>query len=318
MPVDLWNGLIVFPLINALVFLHQLLRDFGLAIVFLTLALRFALYPLFLTQLRSQRIMQELQPAVAELRRKYKGDRQKFAEEQMRLYRERGHNPAAGCLPLLVQFPILIGLWSALQQVGCGLGPPPDCPGLAHEELQKILYPFVPNPVPENGQLDATAYWLPWVTNGLAKPEPDPWKILAVLAGLTQFVASLMTLPAKQQATDDPMQRSMQMMVYYLPLITVFFAWSLPAGLALYWVTSTLFQIAQQYLVSGWGKLAVFLPFLRRLPSPAERRNQTEPTNPVEPKVEAKATKEHPTYEGAANGEPVEGRRRRRKRRGRR
>jgi YidC/Oxa1 family membrane protein insertase len=317
MPVELWNALIVFPLINALVLLHDLLRDFGLAIVFLTLALRFALYPLFLTQLRSQRIMQELQPAVAEIRRKYKGDRQKFAEEQMKLYRERGYNPAAGCLPLLLQFPILIGLWSALQQVGCGIGPPPDCPGLIHGDLQKILYPFVDNPVPVDGQFRdiAKVGWLPWVTEGLTRPEPEPWKILAVLAGITQLVASLMTLPARQQATDDPMQRSMQMMVYYLPLITVFFAWSLPAGLALYWVTSTLFQIAQQYLVSGWGKLAVFLPFLRYVPSPADRGKTPEPAKVLEPKVEAK--KEQRTYEGAANGEPVEGRRRRR-RRGRR
>lgn len=291
-PLPVWNGLIVYPLINALVLLYDLvLRDFGWAIVILTVALRLVLYPLFVTQLRSQRAMQELQPAIAELRKKHKNDKQKFAEEQMRLYRERGYNPASGCLPLFIQFPILIGLYSALQQVGCGLGPPsppPDwtggafCPGLSHDELAQILYSFVPNPVPPGGTiLDTSAAWLPWITGGLAHPEPIvdvvlfglafalPLKILAVLAGATQLVASLMTLPAKQPQTDDPMQRSMSAMVYYFPLITVFIAWSLPAGLSLYWVVTTLFSIGQQWYVTGWGKLAVFLPALQRVPAPA-------------------------------------------------
>lgn len=270
---DIWNATVINPLINALILLYDvLLRDFGWAIVVLTVALRFLLYPLFVTQLKSQRAMQELSPALAELKKKHKDDRQKFAEEQMRLYRERGVNPASGCLPVLLQFPILIGLYSALSQVGCGLGNfPPTCPGLTHDQLAQVLYPFVPNPIPPDApRLDTLAAWLPWITDGLAQPEPFPWKILAVLAGASQFVASMMTLPKKQPQTDDPMQRSMQWMVYYFPVITVAFAWSFPAGLALYWVVTTLFSIGQQYYVSGWGKLAAYLPFLEtRLPSPA-------------------------------------------------
>lgn len=269
---DIWNATVINPLINALILLYDvLLRDFGWAIVVLTVALRFLLYPLFVTQLKSQRAMQELSPALAELKKKHKDDRQKFAEEQMRLYRERGVNPASGCLPVLLQFPILIGLYSALSQVGCGLGNfPPTCPGLTHDQLAQVLYPFVPNPIPPDApRLDTLAAWLPWITDGLAQPEPFPWKILAVLAGASQFVASMMTLPKKQPQTDDPMQRSMQWMVYYFPVITVAFAWSFPAGLALYWVVTTLFSIGQQYYVSGWGKLEAFLPFLEKFPSPA-------------------------------------------------
>lgn len=282
---DIWNATVINPLINALILLYDvLLRDFGWAIVVLTVALRFLLYPLFVTQLKSQRAMQELSPALAELKKKHKDDRQKFAEEQMRLYRERGVNPASGCLPVLLQFPILIGLYSALSQVGCGLGNfPPTCPGLTHDQLAQVLYPFVPNPIPPGAdRLDTFSAWLPWITGGLAHPEPIvdvvlfgltfplPLKILAVLAGASQFVASMMTLPKKQPQTDDPMQRSMQWMVYYFPVITVAFAWSFPAGLALYWVVTTLFSIGQQYYVSGWGKLGAFLPLLEeRLPSPA-------------------------------------------------
>lgn len=280
-----WNLLIVHPLINALILLYDvLLRDFGWAIVVLTVALRFLLYPLFVTQLKSQRAMQELAPALAELKKKYKDDRQKFAEEQMRLYRERGVNPASGCLPIFLQFPILIGLYSALSQVGCGLGRfPPDCPGLSHDQLAQVLYPFVPNPIPPGAErLDTFSAWLPWITDGLAHPEPFPWKILAVLAGATQFVASMMTLPKKQPQTDDPMQRSMQWMVYYFPVITVAFAWSFPAGLALYWVVTTLFSIGQQYYVSGWGKLAVFLPFLEeKIPSPARHAPKPAENSPA-------------------------------------
>ncbi len=297
-----FNLFVVHPLMNGLVGLYLLLfRDLGLAIVVLTVAIRLAVYPLFVTQLRSQRVMQELQPAIAELKRRYKDDRQGFAEAQMKLYRDRGYNPASGCFPMLIQLPILIGLYSALQQVGCGLGPPPDCPGLTAAELDSVLYPFVPNPVQAGGHLDLTAHWLPWITDGLAKPEPVPWKVLTLLAGATQLAASLMTLTPKAPATDDPMQRSMQSMVYYFPLVTVWIAWNFPAGLALYWVVTTIFSIVQQYFVSGWGKLGVFLPFLESLPAPAR---------PLAPRQEA--MREVTSNPGPAN--PTEKRRRKRRR----
>jgi YidC/Oxa1 family membrane protein insertase len=289
-----WNLFIVQPLINALVLLYLPLRDFGVAIVALTVLIRLATYPLFVAQLRSQRAMQELQPAIAELRKKYKDDRQKMAQEQMRLYKERGSNPAAGCLPLLIQLPILIGLYSALIQVGCGLGRMfGECPGLTGPELERVLYTFVPNP----GAIDTSAHWLPWITGGLSQPEPFPWKILAILAGVTQFVASLMALPAKTPKTDDPTQRSMQLMVYYFPLITIWFAWSFPSGLAVYWVTTTLFQIVQQYFVSGWGKLGALVPAIGRLPSPGEQTKREEQRQIVE-EVRGEAK-----YPGASDGE---------------
>ncbi len=308
--VEPWNLLIVHPLINALVLLYNLvLHDFGWAIVILTVALRLVLYPLFVTQIRSQRAMQDIQPALAELKKRYKDDRQRFAEEQMKLYRERGVNPASGCLPVFLQMPILFGLYSALQQVGCGLGPPPgpDCPGLTHEQFELIRYPFVVNPVPIDGALDTIAAWLPWITGGLAHPEPSamidlfgnaiavPLKILAVFAGLSQLVASLMTLPPKAPQTDDPMQRSMQGMVYYFPLFTVFIAWSLPAGLSLYWVVTTLFSIGQQWYVSGWGKLAtlpVVGPIVEKIPAPARHAPKPLAVNPPAPAAQQQRAEE--------------------------
>ena len=265
----LWNTLLVHPVMNLTLFGYSLTRDFGFAIVFVTILIRLALYPLYVTQIRSQRAMQEVAPAMAELKKKYGKDRQKFAEEQMKLYKERGVNPAAGCLPLLLQMPLLIALYNALLQLGCGLGPPPnnECPGLTSQMIDTFLYPFVANPVPPGASLDTTAHWLPWITAGLQKPD----LILAFVAGAVQLIASVMALPAKQVQSDDPSQRMMQSMVYTFPIMTVFFGATFPAGLALYWIATTVFQIVQQYFVSGWGQLPKYLPFLRGIPTPGDR-----------------------------------------------
>ncbi len=266
-----WNEFIVHPLINALVFLYDVFfHDFGIAIVLLTFAIRLALYPLFLTQLRSQRVQQELAPAIAELRKKHKEDRKRFAEEQMKLYRERGFNPASGCLPLLLQMPILFGLYSALSQVGCGLGQVVGqvCPGLTRGELDTILYPFVTNPIDAGDTLRTISAFLPWSQDGLA--HKDPFFVLPVLAAVVTLVSALMTMPVKQPQTDDAMQRSMQSMVWTTPAVTLLFGLQLPAGLALYWIVSTLFSVAQQWLTSGWGRIGAFVPALPRvLPSPS-------------------------------------------------
>ena len=267
---DIWNFLLVHPLLSVLVWAYDFLfHDFGLAIVLVTLAIRLALYPLFVTQIRSQRAMQEVGPALNELKAKYGKDRQRMAEEQMKLYRERGVNPAMGCLPLVIQMPILFAMYAAFQQA----------PLLTGDQLAGALWPFVPIPVTGSQTLDLTAHWLPWIKtcsgpngtelNGLGCH--DPFGILPILAGATQLIASLMAQPTTQPKTDDPQAKMMQSMAYYFPIITVVIAWQLPAGLAVYWVTTTLFQIVQQYFVTGFGQLTRWLPFLRSIPTPADR-----------------------------------------------
>lgn len=266
---QVWNFLLVHPLISLLVGAYDLVHDFGFAIVVITIFIRLALYPLFVIQIKNQRAMQELAPAVAELKTKYGSDKQRMSQEQMKLYAERGYNPAMGCLPLLLQMPLLLAMYAAFVQA----------PHLDGEQLRQILIPFVPVPMSPNEFLDLTAHWIPWMTHcppaaageacGLGAP--DPWHILPILAGATQLVSSVMFQPAIRPTNVDPQQKMMQSMQYYFPLITVFIAWSLPAGLGLYWVTTTLFGIVQQYFVSGWGQLPRFLPFLRAIPSPADR-----------------------------------------------
>jgi YidC/Oxa1 family membrane protein insertase len=252
-----WNFILVHPLISLLVLAYDFVHDFGFAIVAVTIALRLVLYPLFVIQIRNQRAMQELAPAMNELKAKYGSDRQRLGQEQMKLYQERGYNPAMGCLPLLLQMPLLIAMYQAFIQA----------PGLDGEQLRQILMPFVPVPVGPTEHLDLTAHWLPWINTPGGLGDPDPLHVLPILAGLTQLVSSVMIQPKNV----DPQQKMMQSMQYYFPLLTVVFAWGFPSGLALYWVTSTLFGIVQQYFVSGWGQLPRFLPFLKNIPSPADR-----------------------------------------------
>ena len=297
-----WNTLLVHPLINLLVLAYHAFRDFGFAIVVVTVGIRLLLYPLFVAQIRSQRVMQEIGPAMNEIRAKYGKDRQKVTEEQMKLYKERGYNPASGCLPLIVQMPILFAMYAAFLQVGGGAG----TTTLKSEDYERFLWPIIPNPVEPGQTLDLTAHWLPWLTGGLG--QPDSWFILPILAGATQLISSVMAMPAQQQKVTDPQAKMMQSMAYYFPLITVVIAWGLPSGLSLYWVATTVFQIAQQYVVTGWGQLARWLPFLHAIPTPADKTlAKRQQAAVVEANADMKASGAKPSNggsvgEGAAGG----------------
>lgn len=311
--VGLWNFLLVHPLLSLLAFWYAIFRDFGLAIIGVTLLIRLLLYPLFVAQIRSQRAMQELAPALQEMRTKYGKDKQRMAEEQMKLYREKGVNPAAGCLPLLLQMPILFAMYSAFIQAGCGLGRDlgANCAGaLTAAEIERIRFPFLPNPLAEGERLSTAANWLPWIP-GLQNP--DPLYILPILAGVTQLIASLMAQPLSAAKSDDPQVRMMQSMTYYFPIITIVISAGFPAGLAVYWVATTVFQIVQQYFLTGWGQLARWLPFLREIPSPADSeiaKSQKAAIREVEADMGGAAG-------GEADGDADDRRSRRRRRRGR-
>jgi len=319
-----WNSLLVHPLMAIALVAYSFVHDFGIAIILVTIAIRLAVYPLYKTQIRSQRAMQELAPVMSDLKKKYPKDRQRFAEEQMKLYKERGVNPAAGCLPLVLQLPILFALYSALLQLGCGLGRSGnDCPGLSHDEAEMImgfLGSVFSNPIAPGGFLDTTAHWLPWITRGLQ--HPDPFFILPVVAGAAQLIASVMAMPAKPVQSDDPNQKMFQSMAYTFPLMTVFLGAQFPSGLTLYWIATTTFQIVQQYFVSGWGQLPKYLPFLRTIPTPADKDMKRETKELLQEeradmaKIDERAgvTASSDDASGGANGQG----RRRGRRRGRR
>jgi YidC/Oxa1 family membrane protein insertase len=274
--LPVWNTFLVHPLINLLVLADYFVHDFGLAVVIVTVAIRLALFPVFRAQVRSSRAMQELAPAMNDIKKKHGNDRAKLQQEQMKLYKERGINPVGGCLPMLVFFPVLFAMYAAFQQVGGLTG----VHALTIQELRDhVLWPLIPTPeiLGPNDVIDLTAHWLPWVRS-LAQPDhvfvlPAIGGIgpLPIISALLQLVASIQALPRNPAQTDDPTQRTMQSMTYYLPLITVIFFKDLAAGVFIYYITTTIFQIIQQYFVMGWGQLPRWIPPLDSIPTPADK-----------------------------------------------
>jgi YidC/Oxa1 family membrane protein insertase len=220
--LPIWDTFLVHPIEGALLYLTELTGIAGLAIIIFTIAIRTLMLPLGIQQARSQKAMARLQPQLRELQKRYAGDRTKQSQEQMRLYRESGVNPAAGCLPLVLQMPIWFALYAALQQLAGDPGRYPD-----------FQSPFL---------------WLPSLAH------PDPIYVLPILTGATQWVVQRMST----QPVTDPQQAQMNKALQFMPIMFVFFAFNFPSGLAVYWVTSNIYSFAQQYFLVGWGDL----PFL--------------------------------------------------------
>jgi len=189
------------------------------------------LYPLTKSSIKSQKALTDLQPKLNELKEKYKDDKQRVAQETMRLYKENKVNPFASCLPLLIQLPILIALYYVLQIALKG-------------DQFGLLYSFMNNP----GSINR-------ISLGLFDLEKTSY-VLAVLAGGAQFWQSWMMMrkrvkkPVPTPAKDeDTMAMMNKQMLYFMPIMTVFIGFSLPAGLTLYWFLSTLFTALQQLIV---------------------------------------------------------------------
>lgn len=251
---------IILPMEMGLIWLALLVGNAGIAIILFTIGVRLVLAPLQIVQLRNAKAMQRVQPMVAELRKKHGKDREALSRETMALYKEHQVNPAMGCLPTLLQFPILIGLFYALLHLGSSPSGYPSaidwakssCNGHSVHTLAGWLHacyniPTAPTNVRDVFNLFHAQFL--WLSNGLG--QPDPLYILPILAGITQWIQSRMMLTK----SDDPQQQMMNTMTNFFPLLIVFFATRYPSGLSLYWVTSTLIGILIQYRVTGWGLL---------------------------------------------------------------
>jgi len=311
---EIWNALLVYPLVNLLVLADYFVHDFGLAVVIVTVAIRLALFPVFRAQVRSSRAMQELAPAMNDIKKKHGNDRAKLQQEQMKLYKERGINPIGGCLPMVVFFPVLFAMYAAFQQVG-GLS---GAHALTVEQLRdSVLWPFLQFTVadlPPDRTIDLTAHWLPWVSN-LAQPDLAFFGLigpLPIISSLLQLVASIQALPRNPVQTDDPTQRTMQSMTYYLPLITIVFFRTLASGVFIYYITTTIFQIIQQSFVMGWGQLPRWIPPLANIPTPADRTMRANEKAAI---AEAEHDMEEPEAVGASRRNGNGGGRRRGRRR---
>ncbi|HRY36863.1 MAG TPA: YidC/Oxa1 family membrane protein insertase [Candidatus Magasanikbacteria bacterium] len=230
----LFHVILYQPILNIFVLLYNIIpgHDIGVVILLITVLVRAAVYPLMSSSIKSQKAVQDLQPKIAEIKQQYKNDQQKQAAATMQLYKENKVNPFASCLPLLIQLPVLIALYMVMRD------------GLIADNLGKDIYAFMYNP----GKLNNISFWI----FDMAKSNI----VLAVLAGAAQFFqtkAMLVKQPPKninEGAKDEQMMAMMnKQMLYFMPAMTVFIGATLPAGLTLYWLFSTLLTWGQQVLI---------------------------------------------------------------------
>jgi len=234
-------------MLNGLVVLYTMLfSQMGLAIISLTALIRLLTLPMTLKQLKQMRAMSSLQPKIKEIQDRYSRDKTRVSQETMRLYKEAGVSPF-GCLgPMIIQMPVLIGLFRVLIQTV--FSRPDDLVGLSEK-----LYTWIPiAPIYEAAPLDSTFLWL-----DLAQSDPTNI-IMPVVVFASTWVQQKMTM---QPSTDPRQSGNQAMMLWLMPLMIAFFSFTLPSGLALYWITSNLIGIAIQYFVTGgWGPLFPLFP----------------------------------------------------------
>jgi YidC/Oxa1 family membrane protein insertase len=241
------------PILSALILLYKVLfSNLGLATIVLTAIVRLLLIPLTNPQMKSAQKMQELGPEMEKLKKKFGQDKQKLMQAQMELYKKHGINPAAGCLPQILNLVILISMFQVFNLVMQA--------GTAVEKLNKSLYPFVQLSPPSALNFrflffDLSRPDLIHIPGFVALPG-----ILAILATIFQFLSSKMMMPAAKvqekeaKATvgqsDDISSMMQKQMLYFFPLMTLVLAYTMPSGVMLYWLVFSLFSLIQQWLVS--------------------------------------------------------------------
>jgi len=196
---------------SILLAINNFTNNYGLSIIILTILVRVVTWPLMSKQLASARAMQELQPEIKKLQEKYKNDKEKLNAATLELWKKHNINPAAGCLPLLIQLPILWAVFQLLKS------PPP----LAEESFFLLGVDM---------RLALETAW---------KSHPGYW-ILVLLSGVTTFIQ-------QKLVTTDKSQQSMMIM---MPLLFLYFSVKFQAGLVLYWVVNNLLSIGQQMLIN--------------------------------------------------------------------
>lgn len=264
---DIFTTFFFQPIINVLVIILYGLEQLhipgslGLSIIILTVGIRLLVWPMMTSQLKSAKKLADLKPHLDELKKKHAQDKQALSAAQMALYREHGVNPAGGCLPALIQIPVFIALYQAIINILPGIGGHLD-------KINSLLYfPWLHLSTPPD------PYFL-GVNLGIKPSDFASQGIFLLLiplvtAGLT-FIQSKMTAPTKvshhpgestkekqeKESIEDSMGAVQSQMVYFMPLMIGYFAFTFPVGLAIYWNSYTILGIVQQFRVSGWGGMS--------------------------------------------------------------
>ena len=247
---QIWNQFLA-VFVNVLIWIYDVVgHNFGLAIILFTILIRIVTWPLNAQQLKGAAAMQEMQndKEWQAIQKKYAKDKEKLAQEQMRIYREKGINPFSSCLPTLIQFPIIIALYQSIIRA---LASTP----LDLLKLSRTIYlPNVADLIPLNSKF----LWMDLgrpesvVIFGLAIPT------LAVIVAITTYIQSKLTMPASTTPGDQSAAMS-GMMSIYMPLLLGYFALNFASGIAVYFITSNLLGVVQ-YAATGRANWRNLLP----------------------------------------------------------
>jgi len=278
---------------NIIVFLYSFTHNYGIAIILMTVIIRVILYPLMQKQMVSMREMQKIQPLMKAVQDKYKNDKERLNKELMALYKEHKVNPMSGCLPLIIQMPILILLFQVLRKFEY------------LDSAGKIDGGFLWIPK----QVEIIVDGIPKLVAGLAAPEQlihlpgsgifgiQSLGILPFLIGGSMYIQQKMTSTGGATGKDGGSSAQTQkMMTIMMPLMIGFMSFSLPSGLTLYWFTSTLLGIGQQYLINKKT------PTIVEIPEEVVSDKKEKPSNKKPEKTTSIKIKEEPWipgYEGA-------------------
>jgi YidC/Oxa1 family membrane protein insertase len=269
---SIFTPILIQPLTSGLILFYNILfHNMGLAIIGFSLLIRFLTNPLTKKSMESMKKIKEIEPLVSKLKKKYAKDQKGLMAAQTELYKQKGINPSAGCLPQILQIVILIALFNVFNQALSQNGD-------AISKLNAVLY--TPLKIEEGTTLNTKFLYMdvrkPDLINEFLgfeenKPFPIPGPIL-ILAGLLQFFSAKMTQPLIKKeekiakgtkgGADDMAVAMQSSMIYTFPAMTILFGIKFPSGLALYWLLFSLFQMFQQYKSSGWGGLT---PFIRKI-----------------------------------------------------
>jgi YidC/Oxa1 family membrane protein insertase len=242
---NFFNTVLYEPLFNGLIYIYDILpwKDLGIAIIILTLIIKFLLYLPSRSSIKAQKTLQETQPKLDAIKAKYKDNREEMGKQLMNFYKENKVNPFSSCLPLLIQLPILIALYRVFFG---GLTTDGETGVLVADQVQH-LYGYLKD-VYTNTPINSMFL-------GFVDLADKGNYVLAFIAGGLQYLQGKMMMRKKPEISskgsqDEGKAAAMnRQMMYIMPVITVIFGIQFPAGLTLYWAVSTLFQVVQQYII---------------------------------------------------------------------
>ncbi|HBY10270.1 hypothetical protein A2473_01605 [candidate division WWE3 bacterium RIFOXYC2_FULL_42_13] len=252
---EIWQNIILNPIFNILIVIYSFVGSLGAAIILFTLIIKAVMIPVTLPSIKMSQKQRDIQPEIQKIKEKYKHDQKKMAAMQMELMKKHGINPASGCLTTIITLVFMIAVYRSVITM---------TNGTSLNDLNKNIYFQQFQFKPEDTINTKFLY--------LDLSKPDPIFIITILAVVFQFLATKMMMPFSKindklvkktpNKTDDMMQSMQKQNLYVMPLMFFVFGLTLPSGVMIYIIVSTLFQIAQTYFTSGWGGLE---PWVRKL-----------------------------------------------------